>query len=136
MSERERGVDAAPEDLVLVVAHVALVAQGVRGRPGVVDLRADREPVGNRVAGRKAKRLVRQFRAAGRSGVGVVAEADLGLGRESQRLYRFEVVRKPKREVDRRDIRSSRVGLVPVGGSGWRHDVILVQDGRVQILVT
>ena len=58
MSERERGADAAPEDLVLVVAHVALVAQGVRGRPGVIDLRADREPVGDRIACRKAKRLV------------------------------------------------------------------------------
>ena len=77
---------------MLAFAHVPLVAQRVRRRPGVVDLRADREPLGERIADREANRLVGQLRAAFRIRVGVVAESDFGLGRKGERVERLEVV--------------------------------------------
>ena len=66
-SERDRGVDAAPENLVLAFAHVTLVSKRVRRRPGVVYLRTDREPLREGILGGESQRLVGKFRIQNRT---------------------------------------------------------------------
>ena len=118
---------------MLALAHVALVPQRVGGRPCVVDLRSEREPLRDGVGRRDSERKVGCLGSAGRACVGVVGEVQGGRRRDGQLLHRLEFVRERECRVHGRDIVFGGVEVVPVRSERRSHNRVVVRYGSVEL---